>query len=929
MHPPETTAKLGLCGRRLECAALDQLVASVRAQESAVLVVRGEAGAGKTALLKYLVRRAAGCRIARAAGVEAEMDLEFAGLYQLCAQFLDQLDRLPRPQRDALGIAFSQLDGDAPDGFAVGLAALNLLSEVAGDGPLICVLDDAQWLDRASAQVLTFVARHLAAKPLTMVFAVRQPGGEQDLVGLPELQVAALTDVDARALLDRVVIGPLDERVRDRIVAEARGNPQALLELPHGLCPAELAGGFGLPAAVPPERRVEQGFLATFSNLPEPTRLLLMAAAAEPTGNPVVLWGAAERLGVTAEDGEPAITAGLIDFRGQVRFCHPLARAAAYWTASPQQRRRIHGAIANATDPVSDPDRRAWHLAEATPGLDEGVAAELERSAGLARVRGGLTAAAAFAERAAELTPDPAPRARRSLDAAQIKFEAGSPRAAGALLAMALAGPLDEPALARAELLRAQLGADVGRGRDAHLLIAQAAGRIAPSDAGLACEAYRDGYIAALRAGRLAAGTGMLQVAEAAGGASLAAEAAPAAGLLLHGLTTVAMEGHAAGVPVLKRALRAFRSQETPTDEALRWLPLACRMSRDSWDDEGWYVLSMRLIELARQTGGLRMLPAALLDGAAVRLATGQTASAAATVDEAEAVARATGNPIGPYGALLLAAWGGRDAETRRLIAVATPEMTARGEGQWLTAAEWAAAVLYNGLGRYDQAMTAAEGASRHTGELGLATWSLVELIEAAVRTGSPERGANVLPRLLESTSAAATDWALGIEARSRALLRDGEPAERLYVEAILRLGRTRIRAELARTHLLYGEWLRRKHRRVDAREQLCTAYEMLTAMGAAGFVERARREREATGETVRRRPIKVGGDLTAQEAQIARLAGDGYTNPEISTQLFISPRTVEWHLRKVFTKLGITSRRQLRAALPGIDRIRLPTMAS
>jgi DNA-binding CsgD family transcriptional regulator len=936
MNLPETTVPLptlageppacSLRGRRTECEALDRLIAHVRAGQSRVLVLRGEAGAGKTALLEYLVQHAVGCRIVRAVGAEPEMEMAFAGLHQLCAPFLDRLGRLPGPQRDALGTAFSLREGDAPDGFAVGLAALSLLSDMAGEHPLICVVDDAQWLDRASARALAFVARHLAAWPLALVFAVRQPGGEEDLTGLPELQVGGLADGDARALLDSVVIGPLDARVRDRIVAETRGNPQALLEWPRRLIPGELAGGFGLPGAVAPTGRIEQDFLRRFESLPEPTRLLLVAAAAEPTGDPVVLWRAASQLGVEAGAGAPASAAGLIEFRGQVRFCHPLARAAVYWAASPRQRQGVHRALADATDPDADPDHRAWHLAHAASGLDEGVAAELECSAGRARARGGMAAAAAFAERAAELTPDPARRALRALAAAQAKHQAGTPDAALLLLAMAQAGPLDELGRARAELLRAQLAADPGRGRDAWLLLVKAAKRLEPLDPRLACEAYRDAFDAALTIGRVAARDGTLQVAEAARRAPRAPEPPRAANLLLDGLTVLITEGHAAGAPVMKRALRAFRNQEASAEETLRWLPFACRMSRDTWDDDGWYMLSARLIELARRAGALRVLPAALLEGVGVRLAVGEPAVAASMAHEAEAVAGTTGNPVEPYGPLLLAAWGGRDAETRQLIAAATPGMMARGEGHWPTAAAWATAVLYNGLGRYDQALTAAGQGSEYPYDLGLANWSLVELIEAAVRTGSSERAAGALRRLSVATSATATDWALGIEARSRALLSDGEPAERLYLEAIERLGRTRIRAELARAHLLYGEWLRRQNRRMDAREQLRVAHEMLTVMGAGGFAERARRELVATGGTVRKRTVNTADELTAQEAQIARLAGYGHTNPEISIQLFISPRTVEWHLRKVFTKLDISSRKELRRALPDLERVPLPT---
>jgi DNA-binding CsgD family transcriptional regulator len=914
-----------LYGRRTECAALSRLVASVRAGQSAVLALRGDAGTGKTALLDDLVRRAAGCRIVRAAGAEPEMDMAFAGLHQLCAPFLDQLGCLPGPQRDALGIAFSLRDGDGPDEFTVGLGALSLLSEAAREGPLICVVDDAQWLDRASARALAFLARHLAVTPVGLVFAMRQPGGEQDLAGLPEVRVGALAHSDARALLDAVVIGPLDERIRDRIVAETGGNPQALLEWPRRLIPGELAGGFGLPGAVAPAGRIEEDLRQRFEGLPEPTRLLLVTAAAEQTGDPVVLWEAAGQLGIDAQAAAPATAAGLIEFRGQVRFCHPLARAAIYWAASPVQRQHAHRALAAATDPDGDRDRRAWHLGQAAPGLDEGVAAELERSAGQARARAGLAAAAAFAERAAELTPGPARRARRALTAAQAKHQAGAPDAALRLLAMAQAGPLDEPGRARAGLLRAQLAAGDGRGRDAWLPLIKAASRLEPLDTALAREAYREAFGAALTTGRLAAGNGMLQVAEAARGSHRAPESSQAVSLMLHALTVLMTEGHAAGATAMKEALSAFRNQEALDDDAFLWLPLACRMSRDAWDDDGWYVLSARLTGQARQAGALRVLPAALLEGMAARLAAGEFAMAASLSHEAEAVAAVTGNPLGPYGPLMLAAWGGRDAEARQLIADATPGMVARGEGHWLTIAAWATAVLCNGLGRYDQALIAAVRGSEDPYELGPAIWSLAELVEAAARTGSHERAAGALRRLSDATSAAATDWALGMEARCRALVSDGKPAELLYLEAIRRLGKTRIRAELARAYLLYGEWLRRQNRRVDARVQLRIAHEMLTAMAAGGFAERARRELLATSETMRKRETSIGGELTAQEAEIARLAGDGYTNPQISTQLFLSPRTVEWHLRKVFMKLGISSRKELRAALPVLQRVSLP----
>jgi len=907
-----------LRGRRAEREVLDRLLADMRAGQSGVLVLRGEAGIGKTALLGYLLERASGCRIARAAGVESEMELAFAGLHQLCAPFLDRIECLPDPQRAALGTALGLTDGGAPDRFAVGLAVLSLLSDVAREQPLVCVVDDAQWLDRASAQALAFVARRLVTESVAVVFAVRSPGAGQDLTGLAELVVSGLPDGAARALLESVIIGPLDEQVRDRIVAETRGNPQALLELARGLTPEELAGGIGLPCVTAVPERIEEGFQRQLMPLPPATRRLLLIAAAEPAGDPLLVWRAADRLGVQATAAAPATAAGLIEFGGHVRFCHPLARSAVYRAASPQERHNAHRALAEATDPGIDPDRRAWHRARAATGLDEDVAAELEGSATRARARGGLAAAAALCERAAELTPDRARRARRALAAAQAKQQAGAPDAALRLLAIAEAGPLDELGHGRAELLRARLAADPSRSGDAPQLLLKAASRLEPLHAGLAREAYRDAFRAVLEAGRLAVRGGLVEVAEAVRAAPQPSQPAGGKDLLLNGLA-VLTQGNAVGTPMLKRALTAFRD-EVLTDDGFRWLPLACSVSRDIWDDESWYALSARLIEHARQAGALAMLPAALLMGAPVRLLAGELAMAVSMTEEAEAVGAATANPVGPYGRMVLAAWTGRETEAGQVTATATRDMVARGEGQGLTAAHWVTAVLRNGLCQYDEALAAAEqGSSQYPDEPGLAALSMAELIEAAARTGQPERAADAMRHLAEATATAGTDWALGIQARSRALLSDGESAEYLYREAIDRLSRTRIRVELARAHLVYGEWLRRQSRRVDARDQLRTAYEMLTAMGIDGFAERARRELQATGETVRRRTAGTASQLTGQEARVARLASEGQTNPEIGAQLFLSPRTVEYHLHKAFRKLGVSSRRELRRAMPNL----------
>ena len=909
-----------LRGRRSERDALDRLLESVRAGQSRVLVLRGEAGVGKTALLEYLVESAGGCRVARAAGVESEMELAFAGLHQLCAPFLDRLERLPDPQHDALGTAFGLRRGEAPDRFLVGLAVLTLLSDVAEERPLVCVVDDAQWLDRASTQALAFAARRLVAESVAVVFAMRDSRDVQDLTGLAELAVHGLADADARALLESVIAGPLDERVRDRIVAETHGNPLALLELPRGMTSAELAGGFGLPDAAGLSSRIEESFRARVTPLPEATRLLLLVAAAEPVGDPVALWRAAAQLRVGVDAAAPAVAAGLVELGGRVRFRHPLVRSAVYRAAPAEARRSVHRALAEATDPDVDPDRRAWHRAHATAALDEDVAAELERSAGRARARGGLAAAAAFLQRAAELTGKPERRARRALAAAQSTHEAGAPDAALQLLAMAQAGPLDELQRARAQLLRAQITFAVNRGRDAPPLLLTAAKRLEPLDARLARETYLDAFSAALFAGRLAHGVGVREVAEAVLAAdweTSARRSTRAFDLLLHGVAVLTTQGYAAGAPTLKRALSAFREAPMSEQDALRWLWLACRIARALGDDASWDELTDRQVQLARDAGALSLLPIALIERFGVQLFLGDLAAAAALVVEAEAVIAATGSHLAPQGAIALAAWRGREAEATALIEAGRQEVVQRGEGLWLIATEWASAVLFNSLGRYEKALAAAEHAAEDPYELGLSTWVPTEIIEAAVRSGDRERAAGPLRRLQEISRAAGTDWALGVEARSRALLSEGEAAERLYREAIDRLGRTRVRVALARAHLLYGEWLRRDRRRMDAREQLRTAHRMYAAMGMEGFAERARRELQATGETVRKRTAETRDELTAQEVQIARLARDGRTNPEIGAQLFISPRTVEWHLHKVFGKLGISSRKELHEGLP------------
>jgi DNA-binding CsgD family transcriptional regulator len=909
----------GLRGRRKERDVLERVIAGVRAGQSRMLVVRGDQGIGKTALLEYLVECASGCQIARATGVESETDLMFAGLHQLCAPFLGRIGRLPRPQRNALSAAFGCNDGGRPDRFRVGLAVLSLLSDVAKEHPLVCVVDDFHWLDRASAHAVAFVVRHLEAESVAIVFGVRRSAKIDDLAGLPELVVPALADGDARALLESALPGPLDKRVLDRIVAEAHGNPGTLLELPRGLTAAELAGGLGLLDTRALSGQLEQSFRRRLTRLPGSTRLLLLLAAAEPVFDPVLVWRAAELLGIEADAAGPGAVAGLVEPGGQVRFRHPLARSAVYRAASPHERQVVHRALAEATDPDTDPERMAWHRAHATAGLDEGVAAALERSAGHARARGGPAAGAAFLKLAAELTPELARRAKRTLAAARAERRIGAWEVARRLLSMAQSEPLDELDCACAALLDAQIMADSGRRHDAAPMLLSAARRLESLDLTLAYETYRDAFSATLAAGRLAGDPGMPEIAEAARSGPSALQAPGAGARLLNGIANLISDGHAAGAPMLQTALRAFAEHELGGEE-FRWLPLACRVAHELGDDGSLFTLATRLIESARNAGALTVLPHGLISAVVLGTVSGDLAHAKSMVEEADAVAAVGSGRSAPYGSLVVAAWEGREADVELLLLTFSEEIAARGEGEWSSAGEWASAVLCNGLGHYHAALVAAERASAQHYELGWSTWSLPELIEAAVRSGSPERAHPVIRRLSRIASASGSDWLLGVAARSHALLGEGDAAELLYLEAIERLGRTRVRAELARSHLLYGEWLRRQHRRVDARSQLRIAVEMLTAMGVAAFAERARRELLATGETVRKRTDEARDELTPQEVQIARLAGEGRTNPEIGAELFISPRTVEWHLRKVFSKLGIASRKELRKALPRSD---------
>jgi DNA-binding CsgD family transcriptional regulator len=867
-------------------------------------------------LLDYVAERASGCVLARIAGVESETGFAFAGLLQLLSgPMLERVEQLAGPQRDALRCAFGLMDGPSPEIFLVSLAALSLLSQVAEERPLVCLVDDAQWLDRESVSALSFVARRLAAEQIVMLFALRQPSSEQELDGLPELVLEGLGEADARLLLDAAVPGGLDEQVRERILAETRGNPLALLELPRGLTPAELAGGFGLPDARELSGRIEESFLHRVQKLPPETQRALLVAAAEAVGDTRVIAQAAEQLGVSAADMILAEDAGLVDVGPQVRFRHPLVRLAAYRAGTPDERRHAHAALAAATDSERDPDRRVWHRAHAAAGPDESVAAELEHSASRAQARGGVAAAAAFLERAAQLSPDPNLRGKRALAAARPKHQAGALDAAERLLTVATTSPLEELDLARAERLRAQIAFVRTRGSDTPSLLSAAAQRLEPLDPELARETHLEALSAAVGSGRFAREKEVVQAAAAAT-LSTGREPARAIDLLLEALLVQLTRGYEPALPAAARALSAFRA-EGFRRENLAWCLLACHLAFDLWEDDVSEAIATGAGRVARESGHLTILPLALNYSALFQLLRGEFGVVEQLLQEAETITAATRTAYIGTCSVLLAAWHGDRETTYKRRAALIEAGRAAGEAVLIQVAEWATAVLHNGVGEYADAAAAAERAYDFD-VLGFSGWLLPELIEAAVRSGNRAAAELAFARLAERSSTSANEWARGIEAATHALLSDGAQAEELHREAVDQLGRSRLVVLYARAQLSYGEWLRRENRRADARTQLKPAYAAFEAMGAHAFAERARRELVATGETVRKRTMDARDELTPQEAQIACLASERLTNPEIGAQLYLSHRTVEYHLRKVFQKLDISSRKELAEALRG-----------
>ena len=917
---------LGFLGRTRECERLDGMLAQARDGRSAVLVIRGDPGIGKTSLLRYAARQASGLRVAEVEGVEAEMELPFAAIHRLCAPMLGELEVLAEPQRDALRITLGISSGDAPDRFLVAVAVLNLLAATAEDRPVLCLVDDAHWLDAASAQSLGFVARRLLAEPVAMMFSLREPATTRALDGLPQLSLDGLDEPDARALLSRAAPGRLDDRVRERIIAETGGNPLALMELSQRMTPAERAGGFAPPAAGDLPSQLNEEYVRRIAGLPEATQRLMLLAAADPLGDATLLWRAAERLSTDPSALTHAAEAGLLEIDDQVRFSHPLVRSAVYEAASVDERRHVHEVLAEVSDPELAADRRAWHRALAAAGPDEAVAADLVRSAGRAQSRGGLAAAAALLKRATALTPDPTLQAGRALVASEASFQAGEFEAAQRLLLTAESGPLDGLQRAQAMLLRGHAAAVSRYGNDAAPLLLEAARQLESFDLSLARRAYLTAWSAAVTAHHLGGADVLLEVSRAVRALPPLPPDPQPLDLVIEGFALLITDGHVVAMPILQRAATAVL--QLPVEDVLRWGWQVGGVRSAAWDDEAIAVYE-RQAELVRGAGALAELPIHLQALALEQAWRGDLSGAHRLVAEAESISTSTRNQVPPFALLRILALQGREAEASALIEAVIREGTTQGQGIAVMVAYWAAAVLYNGLGRYEEAAAAAREVVTNGILPWLSMWALFELVEAAARIGDTELAADALAKLAATTQPAGTGLALGIEARCRALLADGAEAEESYREAIGQLDRTGNRTELARAQLVYGEWLRREGRVPEARERLRAAEEMFAEIGTEAFAERARGELIAAGAKLRQHRLEPREDLTPQEEQIARLARDGLSNPEIGTQLFLSPRTVEWHLHKVFGKLGIDSRKGLPAALPLQERERRPLVES
>ncbi|MEU2778235.1 AAA family ATPase [Streptomyces sp. NPDC007162] len=898
-----------MVGRHSERAAIGRLLESVRDGFSGVLVLTGDAGVGKSRLLEYAAESAQDLTVVRLVGVEAETRLGYGALHRLLRPYLGRLPALPPRQRDALSAAFGLTEASPSDRHLVGLAALTLLSDAAAATPMLCVVDDVQWLDRESAETLAFVGRRLCADCLGLLFAGRDGTGGHDVFGaLPALRLDGLADTEARALLTAGVTGHLDQAVAEQLVVGTGGNPLALLELAVNLGSEQLAGVVPLPEPLPVNQQLEEHFRRAAALLPADTQTLLLLMATTPTDDQATLWRAAGALGLSIRSAAPAVAAGILHRATTVEFRHPLIRSAVHSGASAAERRTVQVALAA----TSAPERRAWHLAEATDGPDDSVAAELEAASELARTRGGYSEQALVLTRAAEMTAHPGKRAERYLAAAAAHLTAGNLPAVQPLLDIAtpdLTGPVVR---ARATRLRASVEMISGRPRHVPAMLLDAVADLGADDPAASWDLLCEATYAAIVGGRMITGTTPHEVARATADA-WRAPALPAwsPDPLMAALARSVAYGYAAGAPALAAALARLRT----ADELQEQNPLSVMISAagdELWDIEAKREILGKLVTADRHRGALHGLIMALLALSTVEIWDGRFAAAESCYNEACDYMAATGyRESGDFHKALLYAWTGREAELRAAVATMRAYSEKLGIGMTYRWIGQALSIFEIGRGRYREALDALLAVfTDHP--LILGDVNLAGMVEAGLRAGDRKAAALAMERMEERAPLAGTPWALGLLARCRALITDDDGAEQLYLESIAQLGKVPVAVELAWSRLLFGEWLRRRRRRAEARVHLRAAYESFESWGAAPFAERARAELLATGERARRRTVDTQFDLTPQERHVATLAASGLTNPEIATQLFVTTSTVEFHLSRVFRKLGITSRKQI-----------------
>jgi len=909
-----------LLDRAHEQALLYELLDSARRGRSTTFVVTGEAGIGKSCLLEHAVQSATDMEVTCVSGVESEMGLSFAGLHRLLTPFLAELDTLPSPQRSALQVIFGLSDGPPPDQFLIGLATLTLLTDAAARKPLLCVLDDAQWLDEETIGIVAFVSRRLFADHVALLFAVR--GGRDSIpafAGLRTVSLQGLSKQSSHALLNSVVTTDLDYDVANRILEATAGNPLAIIELTEELSAQNSCVESDPFQPLPVGRRIEERFLRVVRGMTKDAQLLLLVAAAEPTGESRLVMGAAEFLGVSAESGDGPETSGLVSLRPRVSFRHPLVRSAVYSAASPADRRRVHRALASVCMGEPSRDMHAWHLGAGAADPDEAVAGELEASALRARRRGGYVAESSFLTRAAELSQETHRYIQRLLGAATAAASAGLQARARALLDRAMREPVDGLQTAYGRWLNGLFLMHEGSyGRAPQELLA-AALAYEPQDRTQARIVLLDALGAVCLAGQRAEGTSPIEIAKVA--LTLPRTPSRTAGrmadALLDGIATRLVVGYAESVPMLQAAIRSWAPEEIPAENVTLWCQLGTTAALELYDDEALFGWVRAIEDLSRERGSIVLLRVVLYGLSTAAGLAGRFADAEAYNREAHELNAATGAPSGldPMIDVELHGLRGREEETRE--AAAFVEQMAYAVG--FEAAHWRGQIALSrlelGLGRYREALTAASGLADAT-PFGVTGLVLPDIVESGVRSGDLAAARQALTQIAERAHANRTPWVLGLLARCSALMATPADAEALYQQAIGHLEQTRMAFDLARTHLLYGEWLRREHRRIDARTQLRLALDSFLSAGAEGFAERAQSELRATGEHTHHRASSTANELTPQERQIAELAAQRVTNREIAAKLFISAHTVDYHLRKIFHKIGISSRRELEAAL-------------